>query len=274
MSNKQRAIVLLISVPIDCASLPPASVDHYVAQGNSTLLVMRKREGVSHELDFFSQVSGLSATQTDTASTQSIIEKNFFKKGASKFAELFHNGSFKSVQLFTQSDEISGFAEGYGINVSRETPSSEHFLKNDLTLVHLRCTEGWDGVDALVTKIHQFQEETPTLFYMAISAVPITSKHLTPQHKNPLLASITPPQTYLHVASEYLKFDDVNKAFAVLLIENDKDYMRIDRFQSYEEIQKALAQDQGNPFLYNYQLAESFMKQVAFKLGKMEKFGA
>ena len=62
MSNKQRAIVLLISVPIDCASLPPASVDHYVAQGNSTLLVMRKREGVSHDLDFFSQVSGLSAT--------------------------------------------------------------------------------------------------------------------------------------------------------------------------------------------------------------------
>ena len=81
MSNKQRGIVLLVSVNKDCGTLPPASVDRFVAEGNSTLLVMRKREGMSSDLDFISQVSSLSATKADSDSTQSIIEKNFFKKG-------------------------------------------------------------------------------------------------------------------------------------------------------------------------------------------------
>lgn len=60
----------------------------------------------------------------------------------------------------------------------------------------------------------------------------------------------------------------------MLIIENDLEYQRIDHFKSFEEIQKAIEEDKGNPFIYKYQLAESFMKQVAFKLGKMEKFGA
>jgi len=60
----------------------------------------------------------------------------------------------------------------------------------------------------------------------------------------------------------------------VIVVESDREYMRIDGFNSVQEITDALAKANGNPFLYNYQLAETFMRQVAFKLGKMEKFGA
>jgi hypothetical protein len=61
------------------------------------------------------------------------------------------------------------------------------------------------------------------------------------------------------------------------LIEHDQDYMRIDNLTSYDEICKAFSNEvefEGNPFLYKYQLAESFMRQLTFKLGKLEKFGA
>ena len=52
--------------------------------------------------------------------------------------------------------------------------------------------------------------------------------------------------------------------------------MRIDKFVNYQEIRKAFGEKEyeGNPLIYKYQLAESFMRQVAFKLGKLEKFGA
>lgn len=50
--------------------------------------------------------------------------------------------------------------------------------------------------------------------------------------------------------------------------------MRIDNFRSFGEILESFATSKENPFLYKYQLAESFMRQVAFKLGKLEKFGA
>jgi hypothetical protein len=82
-----------------------------------------------------------------------------------------------------------------------------------------------------------------------------------PQHGNPLLASVTPPQTYLHVGSEYLDFErDINSEAAVILVESDREYMRIDGFNSVQEVTDALAKGDGNPFLYNYQLAETFMR--------------
>jgi hypothetical protein len=50
--------------------------------------------------------------------------------------------------------------------------------------------------------------------------------------------------------------------------------MRVDNLSSFDEIVQQFKHFEGNPFLYKYQLAESFMRQVAFKLGKLEKFGA
>lgn len=54
MSNKQRAVVVFGS-PQESKTL-----DRYVSEGNSSMLVLRKTQG--GELDFFSQLSSLFAT--------------------------------------------------------------------------------------------------------------------------------------------------------------------------------------------------------------------
>jgi hypothetical protein len=68
--------------------------------------------------------------------------------------------------------------------------------------------------------------------------------------------------------------NDIECEKAILLVEHDQDYMRIDKFESMREIVEAFSSGTGNPLIYKYQLAETFMRQVAFKLGKLEKFGA
>lgn len=61
---------------------------------------------------------------------------------------------------------------------------------------------------------------------------------------------------------------------AAIVIEHDKDYMRIDHFNGYQEIMETLKNDDKNHFIYKYALADTFIKQVAFKIGKLEKFGS
>ena len=70
MSNKTKAIIVLISSlkgSLDGAasSLSSKTLDSYVSEGNATLLVLRKSDE-SKELDFFNQITGLSA-QVETS---------------------------------------------------------------------------------------------------------------------------------------------------------------------------------------------------------------
>lgn len=77
----------------------------------------------------------------------------------------------------------------------------------------------------------------------------------------------------MSIGSQTVAESEINQNEGVLLIESDKEYMRIDHFKGLNEIIESVGEGK-NEFLYKYQLAESFMKQVAFKMGKMEKFGA
>ena len=69
MSNKTKAIILLISLKESLngatTSLSSKTLDTYVSEGNATLLVLRKSDE-SKELDFFNQITGLSA-QVETS---------------------------------------------------------------------------------------------------------------------------------------------------------------------------------------------------------------
>ena len=58
------------------------------------------------------------------------------------------------------------------------------------------------------------------------------------------------------------------------MIENDLEYMRIDQYHAFQEIVRDLKEVEGNTFVYKYQLADTVMKMIAFKMGKLEKFGA
>ena len=59
---------------------------------------------------------------------------------------------------------------------------------------------------------------------------------LVPAHSD-LISTLIPRQTYLHIGSQILDLNrDIDQNKAVLLIENDLEYQRIDQFKSLYSI--------------------------------------
>ena len=146
-------------------------------------------------------------------------------------------------------------------------------MEAELTLIYLNNPSD-EVLDKIITSWASHPE--PLLKYVLLHPFKITKAHLLPVVSNPLVAQLVPPQTYLTFGSQdQLDIDsDIECEQAILLVEHDQDYMRIDKFDSMREIVEAFSSGTGNPLIYKYQLAETFMRQVAFKLGKLEKFGA
>jgi hypothetical protein len=116
MSNKHQAVLLIVN-HTEHVEAVPSSLDQMIKEGNSTLLVMRKSAGHG-ELSLFNAVTSISQLDSEQEGSdkklevapQSIIEKSFFKREASSFDALFHNGAFskgKGVQVLTNSEEVA-----------------------------------------------------------------------------------------------------------------------------------------------------------------------
>lgn len=105
MSNKHKAVVACFSFS-DRSKLPQesGSLNKMIEAGNSTLLVLRKKQEKVDDVEVFNQISSLSQLSQEDPGDQSIIERNFFKKTAERFTDLFHNGSFKGVTLISNCD--------------------------------------------------------------------------------------------------------------------------------------------------------------------------
>ena len=112
MSNKHQAVILIVNTKEEM----PESLNQMIAEGNTSLLVLRRVEGGLSDTQLFnavtsiSQLTNESLTKPSEAETQSIIERNFFKREASTFDELFHNGAFskgKGVQVVTNCDSVA-----------------------------------------------------------------------------------------------------------------------------------------------------------------------
>ena len=78
----------------------------------------------------------------------------------------------------------------------------------------------------------------------------------------------------------YLKFgcltfdyeQDMCKGQALVAIEHDAGFCRIDELQGVDQIGERLSSGQG--LLNSYQLTDSYMRNIAFKMEKLDKFGA
>lgn len=57
-------------------------------------------------------------------------------------------------------------------------------------------------------------------------------------------------------------------------MEFDVNYNRVDSFKDMGEVMGNLANMKSNVFMNAFQLMDSFMRGVGFKLGKVAKFGA
>jgi len=66
--------------------------------------------------------------------------------------------------------------------------------------------------------------------------------------------------------------DDICKERCLVAIECDNGFCRVDNLQNYSEVQEKLQSGEG--LLNCYQLADSYMRNLAFKMGKLDKFGA
>lgn len=96
-----------------------------------------------------------------------------------KFTDLFHNGSFKGVQLFSSSPEVLEQGERYAFKIAKDlesTISTEQLLANEVTFVHITQCE--QDIEGTLSRVHMFQEQNPCLVYLAICPVAITPKHL------------------------------------------------------------------------------------------------
>lgn len=61
------------------------------------------------------------------------------------------------------------------------------------------------------------------------------------------------------------------------MIENDEEYCRVDHLQSFEELAQiidSLSSGKSERLFGHCQLADTLMRQIGFKLGKVDKFGA
>ena len=64
----------------------------------------------------------------------------------------------------------------------------------------------------------------------------------------------------------------------MIVIENDTDYCRVDSLKDFKELATVLSGLQNSSpsrkLFGSCQLADTLMKQIGFKLGKVDKFGA
>lgn len=82
------------------------------------MLVLKKRKdsSVYDDKHIFNAITSISQLDSEKEmgegmdEAQSIIEKSFFKRTASSFDDLFHNGAFskgKGIQVITNCDEVA-----------------------------------------------------------------------------------------------------------------------------------------------------------------------
>ena len=111
---------------------------------------------------------------------------------------------------------------------------------------------------------------------IVLGVIPISEKQLLP--KADALPFAPPQQSYLRFGPVSFDYkDDICKDRALLVIEHDTDYCRVDQIESCASLTEQIAQaknDTSVGFLNCHQLADSFMRHIAFKLGKVDKFGA
>lgn len=88
-----------------------------------------------------------------------------------------------------------------------------------------------------------------------------------------------PKQSFERFGPVELPLDeDISHEHALVVIENDEDFCRVDTLQNFAEVAKILeglaSGDKDARLFGQCQLADTLMKQIGFKLGKVDKFGA
>ena len=69
--------------------------------------------------------------------------------------------------------------------------------------------------------------------------------------------------------------EEICRDQGLIVIEHDQNYCRVDELKSCDELKQKENQDgQYGGFFNCHQLADSLMRGIAFKLGKVDKFGA
>ena len=110
------------------------------------------------------------------------------------------------------------------------------------------------------------------MIQVVLGPLSISESLLQPRHANTL--PFAPPRpSYLNYGVISLDYEsDICKEHCLVAVEHDTGFCRVDTLQNYDEV---LAKLQSGEGLFNsYQIADSFMRNLAFKMGTLDKFGA
>ena len=121
----------------------------------------------------------------------------------------------------------------------------------------------------IVSAVEQALESTKFVIQVVLGPLPITEHLLRPRKTLPFAV---PKQNYLKFGPLDIPFDDISKEYALVAIEHDAGFCRIDGLNSFQDVIEKLGSGEG--LLNCYQLADSFMRNLAFKMEKLDKFGA
>ena len=94
--------------------------------------------------------------------------------------------------------------------------------------------------------------------------LPISETLLRPKQDLPFELA---KQSYLKYGPLEFEESDISSERALVAVEHDRGFLRVDGLGSLQQVKEKLATGEG--LLNSYQLADSFMKGMAFKLDKL-----
>ena len=140
-------------------------------------------------------------------------------------------------------------------------------------LIILHCTDLSLAED--ISLVDSLRQSGLFTIQLVMGPVRICKQALLPSQSVPFSL---PKQSFERFGPVELTLEaDISHDKALIVVENDKDFCRVDSLQSHQELLEILNGYQSGKeprLLGHFQLADTLMRQVGFKLGKINKFGA
>eukprot|EP00826_Nyctotherus_ovalis_P026804 TRINITY_DN2090_c0_g1_i8.p1 TRINITY_DN2090_c0_g1~~TRINITY_DN2090_c0_g1_i8.p1 ORF type:complete len:290 (-),score=70.23 TRINITY_DN2090_c0_g1_i8:1063-1932(-) len=268
MEKKQIGMIMVKGMPSAYLSSHSAEfpiLNSMISKGNVTKLVRRRGA------DFLTSIFGLARAEATKAPVeQTNLEDLYYNvninsdfkqlfKGMSPF--VFTNDS-QSAELFAKYKIAHKLAE-----VSPKLLDSPETQDHNPLIVHINCESMADNLDPvciLLGDLIQYFSSASRL-YTILYPFKSSLANIVPAEISPYISIVRPEQTYGFYKSG--KVEDIEEEEVGVVVEEGESCRR-DRMESFGDVFSG--KTPGGLWM----LAEQFMRQIAFYLGYIGKFGA
>ncbi len=280
MEKKKAALLLLENVPVPylCAhSAEYPELNALIRAGNTTKLVRRD------SVDFLISLMGLGRVEEAKGKTekQTNLEDLYYNTNIKGNYKNLYKGL--SPLLLSNDPDYEPTWKKYNISNLILTDFdklsdilSDQTKERNLVIMHVNVgklathtisdSECAQALKIVTEGAKHFSADRR--MYLGLFPVPVVAEEwIRPVSTNPYIQSVVPTQSY-----GFYKSDPVTDAEfkeIVLMVESDRENCRVDEIESLGELVASKKRGGGL-----WMLAEQFIRQVAFYLGHIGKFGA